>query len=248
MTKTALVTGGGAGIGEGISRRLAKEGMAVGVLDINAAYMEKTVAAIKTAGGKAVGLQADVSKRDQVTAAVAKLREAFGPVTVLVNNAALIEFSPFADISDETWDRTFAINVRGPFICTQAVLPDMKAAKWGRIINISSSGAQTGAPTAVPYTTSKAAMWGMTRSLALELGPLGITVNNIPPAAIKGTPNWHSNLAKFPIPEEQFVKSIPVGRAGEPEDIANAVAWLASESTSYVTGQTIGINGGRYLT
>jgi len=248
MTRTALVTGGGAGIGGGISLRLGKEGMNVGVLDINPAAIEKTVAAITAAGGKAVGLQADVSKRTEVNAAVAKLRQTFGPVTVLVNNAAIIEFFPFADITDEIWDRTMAINTRGPLICAQAVLPDMTAAKWGRIVNISSSGAQTGAPTAVPYTSSKAAIWGMTRSMALELAPLGITVNNIPPAAITGTPNWHKNLDKFPIPEEQFLKGIPVGRFGQPEDIGHAVAWLVSEGSSYITGQTIGVNGGRYFT
>jgi 2-hydroxycyclohexanecarboxyl-CoA dehydrogenase len=248
MTRTALVTGGAAGIGLGISLRLAKEGMNVGVLDINPAAIETALATIKGAGGKAIGLQADVSKRDQVNAAVAKLREAFGPVTVLVNNAALIEFTPFAEISDEQWDRTMAINTRGPIICAQAVLPDMKAAKWGRIVNISSSGAQTGAPTAVPYTSSKAAIFGMTRSMALELGPLGITVNNIPPGAITGTPNWHNNLARFPIPEEQFLKSISVGRFGQPEDMGHAVAWLVSEGSGYINGQTIGVNGGRYLT
>jgi 2-hydroxycyclohexanecarboxyl-CoA dehydrogenase len=247
MAKTALVTGGGAGIGEGIVLRLVKAGMSVGVMDINAAAAEKVAKDVNAAGGKAIALVADVSKADQVKAAVDKLRAAFGPVTVLVNNAGLIQFIPFADLSVEQWDRTFEVNVRGPFICAQAVLPDMKAAKWGRIINISSSGGQTGAPTAVAYTSSKAAIWGLTRSLALEYAPFGVTVNNIPPAAIKDTPNWHSNLERFPIPVDQFLKSVPVGRFGLPEDIGNAVAWLASEESSYITGQTIGVNGGRVL-
>src|SRR5437016_3388130 len=136
--------------------------MAVGVMDIDATGAEKVAADIKAAGGKAVALVADVSERDQVNAAVEKLRQALGPVTVLVNNAGIIQVIPFMEISVEQWDRTFEVNVRGSFNCIQAVLPDMKAAKWGRIINISSSGAQTGASTLVAYASSKAAIWGLT--------------------------------------------------------------------------------------
>jgi 2-hydroxycyclohexanecarboxyl-CoA dehydrogenase len=242
MTKVALVTG--AGVGEGIALRLAKAGMAVGVLDVNAADAEKVSADIKAKGGKALALVADVAKTDQVSAAVEKLRQAFGPVNVLVNNAGIIQIIPFMELSVDQWDRTFEVNVRGSFNCIQAVLPDMMAAKWGRIINISSSGAQTGASTLVAYASSKAAIWGLTRSLALEFGAYGITVNNIPPAAIKGTPNWERNKDRAPFPEEQFFKKIAVGRPGTPEDIGDAVTWLASEESGYITGQTIGLSGG----
>jgi 2-hydroxycyclohexanecarboxyl-CoA dehydrogenase len=248
MTRTALVTGAASGIGRACALRLAKEGMAVGVLDLTLDGAEKVAAEIKAAGGKAVALQADVSKREDVTAAVAELKAAFGPALVLVNNAGIVDFRPFEDVKDADWDQMFAVNVKAPYMFVQTMLADMRAAKWGRVIIISSSGAQTGAPTAVPYTTSKAAIFGMVRSLALELGSQGITVNNVPPAAIRDTGIWKANMVKFPIPVDVLAKTTPVGRLGEPEDIANAVAWLASEATSYVTGQTIGVNGGRYLT
>lgn len=248
MSKTALVTGAAAGIGRACAHRLAREDMSVGVLDLRLDGAERVAAEINASGGKAIAIQADVSKRNDVSAAVAKLRQAFGPVLVLVNNAGIVDFRNFEDVTDKDWDHMFAVNVKGPFMVSQTVLPDMRAARWGRIINISSSGAQTGAPTAVPYTTSKAAIFGMTRSLALELGHLGITVNNVPPGSINGTDIWNANKERFPISPETLAKTMPVGRLGEPEDVANAVAWLASESTGYVTGQTIGVNGGRYLT
>jgi 2-hydroxycyclohexanecarboxyl-CoA dehydrogenase len=137
------------------------------------------------------------------------------------------------------------VNLKGTFIVTQLALPDMLAAKWGRIVNISSSSAQTGAAGMVHYSASKGAMISMTRSLAQELGPLGITVNNIPPGTIMNTIMSEANRSKFPMSMDDLVKSIPVRRTGEPEDIANACSWLISEASGYVTGQTIGVNGGR---
>src|SRR5690606_640290 len=126
-------------------KRLAKEGIAIGVLDLDEARCADTVAAIKEARGDAIALAADVTKRDQVFAAVQKLRDTFGPITILVNNAGVTDFTPFEQVTDELWDFIYAVNVRGPMVLTQAVLPDMKAAHWGRIVNISSSSAQTGA-------------------------------------------------------------------------------------------------------
>ena len=248
MTKTALVTGAAAGIGRACAMRFAKEGMAVGVLDINLDGCEKVVAEIKAAGGKAIALEASIANRAQVNAAVAKLRQAFGPVTVLVNNAGITGFVPFKELTDEQWDRMMEINLKGTFIVTQVVLPDMEAAKWGRIVNISSSSAQTGAINMAHYSASKGAMVTLTRTLAQELGPLGITVNNIPPGSVMNTLMSEANRERFQIPFETLVNTIPVRRTGEPEDIANAAVWLASEATSYVTGQTIGVNGGRVVT
>jgi 2-hydroxycyclohexanecarboxyl-CoA dehydrogenase len=245
--KVALVTGAAAGIGAACAKRLAKDGMAVGVLDLDEERCADTVEAIRDAGGIALALGADVSKRDQVFAAVEKLRGELGPITVLVNNAGVTDFTPFEQITDELWDFVYAVNVRGPMIVTQAVLPDMKAAHWGRVVNISSSSAQTGALNMITYSSSKGAIVTMTRSMAQEFGPYGITVNNIPPGSVMGTIMSEANKHRFQRPENELLAAIPVGRRGEPNDIANACSWLCSEGTGYFTGQTVGVNGGRVV-
>jgi 2-hydroxycyclohexanecarboxyl-CoA dehydrogenase len=247
MEKVALVTGAAAGIGRACSVRLAKEGHAVGVLDLDEERCADTVKEITLAGGKAIALGADITNRAQVQAALAKLRTALGPVTVLVNNAGMAEFIPFEELTDALWDRMFAVNVRGTFIVTQEVIADMKAAKWGRIVNISSSSAQTGTHVQVHYSASKGAIISMTRSLAEALGPHGITVNNIPPGSVMGTIMFEANRSRLPVPIEQLTANMPVRRLGVPEDIANACAWLVKDETGYVTGQTIGVNGGRVV-
>jgi 2-hydroxycyclohexanecarboxyl-CoA dehydrogenase len=247
MHKVALVTGAAAGIGRACSVRLAKEGLAVGVLDLDEARCADTVKEITSAGGKSLALGADITNRTQVQAALAKLRAALGPVTVLVNNAGMAEFIPFEELTDALWDRMFAVNVRGTFVVTQEVIADMKAAKWGRIVNISSSSAQTGTQVQVHYAASKGAIISMTRSLAEALGPHGITVNNIPPGSVMGTIMSEANRSRFPVPIEQLTANMPVRRLGVPEDIANACAWLVNDQTGYVTGQTIGVNGGRVV-
>lgn len=247
MSKTALVTGAAAGIGRACALRLAREGIAVGVLDLDLIGCEKVVAEIQAAGGKAIALQASIADRAQVTTAVTKLRSAFGPVTIVVNNAGISNFIPFEELTDDDWNKMFVINTQGTFIVTQVVLPDMKAAQWGRIVNISSSSAQTGSVEQVHYSASKGAVISMTRSLAQALGPYGITVNNIPPGAVMGTIMSEANKDRFKMPMENLVKMIPVGRTGIAEDIANACAWLCHEDSSYVSGQTIGVNGGRVV-
>jgi 2-hydroxycyclohexanecarboxyl-CoA dehydrogenase len=245
--RVALVTGAAAGIGAACAKRLARDGVAVGVLDLDAERCGETVAAIQAVGGRALALGADVSNRDQVFAGVAVLREAFGPVTIVVNNAGVTDFTPFAELTDARWDFIYAVNVRGPMLCVQAVLPDMTAAKWGRIVNISSSSAQTGAVGMVAYSSSKGAVVTMTRSMAQEFGPLGITVNNIPPGSVMGTIMSEANRERFQIPVETLLQTVPVRRLGEPDDIANACGWLCLEESGYVTGQTIGVNGGRVV-
>lgn len=245
--KVALVTGAAAGIGAEICRQFADEGMAVGVLDLKLDAAQSVVDEITAKGGKALALAADVSDRGQVEAAVARLREEFGPITVLVNNAGISAWVPFEEIDDAAWDLMMAINLRGPFIVTQTVLPDMKEAKWGRIINISSSSAQTGARWMAHYSASKGGVVAMTKTLAHELSPLGITVNNIPPASVAGTVMYEETKHLMPMTPEEAAAMMPVRRLGEPADIANAAVWLASEKTGYVTGQTIGVNGGRVI-
>jgi 2-hydroxycyclohexanecarboxyl-CoA dehydrogenase len=245
--RVALVTGAAAGIGAACARRLAKDGIAVGVVDLDAERCAETVEAIKASRGDAIALGADISDREQVKAAVAKLREAFGAITIVVNNAGVTDFTPFEEITEERWELVYRINVLGQIIVTQEVLPDMKAAHWGRIVNISSSSAQTGAINMATYSSSKGAIVTLTRTLAQELGPLGITVNNIPPGSVMGTIMSEANRDKFQIPTEVLLSGLPVRRMGEPNDIANACAWLCHEDTGYVTGQTIGVNGGRVV-
>lgn len=245
--RVALVTGAAAGIGRSCSLRLAREGLAVGVLDINLQGCDRVVDEIKRTGGSAIALEASIADRAQVTAAVGKLRATFGPVTVLVNNAGITGYVPFKRITDEEWDQMVEINLKGPFIVTQVVLPDMEAAEWGRIVNISSSSAQTGAVGMAHYSASKGGLIALTRTLARELGPLGITVNNIPPGSVMNTEMSEANRHRFQIPVETLLETIPVRRTGEPEDIANTCAWLVSEASGYVTGQTIGVNGGRVV-
>jgi 2-hydroxycyclohexanecarboxyl-CoA dehydrogenase len=246
-TRTALVTGAAAGIGKACSLRLAREGIAVGVLDLNLEGCEAVVAEIKAAGGQALALQASIADRKQVTQEVDRLRKEFGPVTILVNNAGISNFIPFEELKEDDWHRMLEINVIGAFIVTQVVLPDMKAAHWGRVVNISSSSAQSGSIEQVHYSASKGAVVSMTRSMALALGPMGVTVNNIPPGSIMNTIMSEANRDRFILPPEQLAKSLPVRRLGVPEDIANACVWLVSEDTGYVTGQTIGVNGGRVM-
>ncbi len=247
MQKVALVTGGAAGIGRACCIRLAAEGHAVGVLDLDEERCADTVKAVHAAGGRAVAVGADISNRAQVRAALSKLRSALGPITILINNAGMSQFLPFEEITDEQWDRMFAVNVRGTFIVTQEVLPDMKAAKWGRIVNISSSSAQTGTRVQPHYSASKGAIVSLTRSLAEAFGPYGITVNNVPPGSVMHTIMSEENRNRFPVPIDTLTANMPVRRLGEPEDIAHACAWLCDERSSYVTGQTIGINGGRVV-
>ncbi|WP_310534251.1 SDR family NAD(P)-dependent oxidoreductase [Novosphingobium sp.] len=245
--KVALVTGGQAGIGAACAKRLARDGVAIGVLDLTADLCADTVAAIEAAGGEAIALGADISDRAQVKAAVAKLRETFGPITILVNNAGITDFVPFEEITEARWEVVYRINVLGQIIVAQEVLSDMKAKGWGRIVNISSSSGQTGAVGMCTYSSSKGAVITLTRSMAQELGPLGITVNNIPPGSVMGTIMSEANRDKFQIPTEMLLQAIPVRRMGEPNDIANACAWLCHEDSGYVNGQTIGVNGGRVV-
>lgn len=243
---TAIVTGGAAGLGLAISEALAARGTKVAIFDVQAEQLQQQVARLRGEGATVNGYVVDVSDRGQVSAAVDRVRDDLGPVLILVNNAGIEQFGKFADITDEFWDRVMAVNLRGPFVCTQEVLPDMLAAKWGRIVNISSSSAQGGQSHMAAYVGSKAGVIGLTKALALELGPKGITVNTIPPGMVV-TPMLEKAIAegRFSAPLEHFAKITPVRRAGRPEDIANAAMFLCQDESSYVTGQVIGVNGGR---
>jgi 2-hydroxycyclohexanecarboxyl-CoA dehydrogenase len=250
VNKVALVTGAANGIGKATAKRLARDNIAIGVLDLLADGAAKVADEIAGAGGKAIALSADVSRRESVGAALAKLREAFGPVTIVVNNAGITGFKPFLELTDEEWDRMMAINLRSAFIVAQLAIPDMIEARWGRIINISSSSAQSGSVKMAHYSASKGGMIALTRTLALEFGEYGITSNVIPPRFIHNTAMSNESFEQQPHLKASFQTMIdagPIRRHGEPEDIAGAVAWLASDETGYVTGQVIGVNGGRYI-
>ena len=249
MNKVALVTGAAAGIGAATARRLAKDGIAIGVLDLTEERAAGTVADIKAAGGRALALGADISDRAQVNAAVARLRETFGPVTIVVNNAGITGFVPFLELTDDEWDTMLRINLKGTFIVTQVVIPDMIAARWGRIINISSSSAQSGAAKMAHYSSSKGGMIAFTRTLAQEFGEYGITSNTIPPRFVHNTEMSNASFEREDMKDrfQAMIDAGPILRHGEPEDIAGAAAWLASDEAGYVTGQVIGVNGGRYI-
>nr|WP_308301297.1 SDR family oxidoreductase [Frankia sp. Mgl5] len=165
---------------------------------------------------------------------------------ILVNNAGVVQFDRFESITDELWERVMAVHLRGPYLVTQTVLPDMRAANWGRIVNISSSSAQGGQERMAAYVSSKAGLIGLTKTLALELGRQGITVNTIAPGMVV-TPQLLGQISKgnFTASLERFAKITPVRRAGRPEDIANAAVFLCDDASSYITGQIIGVNGGR---
>lgn len=247
--KVALITGAAAGIGAACAQRLAREGVAVGVLDLDVARCAAAVQAITAAGGAALALGADISDRAQVKAALAQLRNAFGPITILINNAAVTGYVPFLEMTDAQWEAIHRVNLTGCFIVTQEVLPDMIAAGWGRIINISSAAAQVGAKNMAHYASSKAGMIGLTRTLAVEFGPSGITANVIPPRFITGTIMSEHSFAggKQPMSREALAAMGPICREGQPADIAATAAFLASEEAGFITGQVIPVNGGRII-
>ena len=244
--KVAIITGGGSGIGLAIAGRLADDGIAVAVLDRDASAADAAAAAIKAAGGDAVGLAVDVTDRPGVESAVAAVVDQLGAPTILVNNAGLPQFGSFLKLDLDTWQRVIDVNLTGTFHCCQVVLPHMVAAGWGRIVNISSSSAQGGQQLMAAYVSSKAGVIGLTKSLALEFGRKGITVNTIPPGFID-TPMLRESEEQGQLGPgvDAAIAATPVRRIGLPEDIAAATAFLVRDDASYITGQVIGVNGGR---
>ncbi len=230
--KTAVVTGGASGIGKAVAERLRADGYHVATIDLNPS-------------GEEFAHTADVTDRAQVDTALSAIRAHLGPVGILVNAAGLDGFKRFSDITFGQWQKVIDVNLHGVFHCCQAVLPDMVEAGWGRIVNISSSSTHSGTPYMAHYVAAKSAVNGLTKSLALEYGPAGITVNAVPPGFID-TPMLRGAEARGRIADvEATIAKTPVRRMGKPEDIAAACAFLISEEAGYITGQLLGVNGGR---
>jgi len=227
-----------------VAGRLAAEGAAVAVFDRDQGACEEVAAAIGESGARARGYAVDVTDRGAVDAAVAAVGEHLGVPQILVNSAGIDSFIPFLELGFEEWQRTIDVNLSGVFHCCQAVLPHMVAAQWGRIVNISSSSTQTGTPRMGAYVAAKSGVNGLTKCLALEFARHGVTVNAIPPGFID-TPMLRAADAAGQLSIEAATKSTPVGRPGRPEDIAAMCAYLCRDEAGYVTGQTIGVNGGR---
>lgn len=240
--RVAVVTGGGSGIGRAIAVRLAEDTAKVAIWDINAAGAEETAHMIRDAGGTAIAINADCSDKTVIKHAADQTRAELGPIAILVNNAGIAPFNLFLETDDELFDKVIRINLKGPWLMTKECLPDMLAAGWGRVINITSSSVQTGSPAQGHYVSSKGGLVGMSKALALEFAASGVTFNIIPPGFID-TPM----LRAAPVDAEAFAQTLPMKRIGQPEDIAAAAAYLASEEASYITGQTISTNGGRYM-
>lgn len=247
MTRVAMVTGGASGMGEATCHELGRRGHKVAVLDVNGEAAHRVAEELRAEGADALGVAADVANRPAVEEAFAKVRSELGPVSILVTSAGMVGFAPFIDITPESWARIIDVNLTGTFHCCQAALPDMIAAKWGRIVMISSSSAQRGSPRMAHYAASKGALISLTKSLAREYAPLGITVNNIPPSGID-TPMQHQSQAQGHVRSNaEIANQIPVGHLGTGADIAAAVAFLCSEQAGFITGQVLGVNGGAVM-
>jgi 3-oxoacyl-[acyl-carrier protein] reductase len=244
--KTAIVTGAARGIGAATARRLAADGMAVAVLDLDESACTGTVKEIENAGGRALAVGADVSRGDQVTAAVERIAAELGPPAVLVNNAGVIRDNLLFKMTDDDWDTVLGVHLRGAFLMSRAAQQHMTAQNWGRIVNLSSSSA-LGNRGQANYAAAKAGMQGFTKTLAIELGKFGITANAVAPGFI-ATDMTAATAARVGVPFEDFAKGaaerIPVRRVGQPEDVAHVISFLVSEGAGFVSGQVIYVAGG----
>jgi 3-oxoacyl-[acyl-carrier protein] reductase len=244
--RVAIVTGAARGIGAATVRRLAADGMAVGVVDLDEQACSGTVDAITSAGGRAVAAGADVSKADQVEAAVGKIAAELGPPAVLVNNAGIIRDNLLFKMSEDDWDAVLGVHLRGAFLMSRAAQQYMVEQRYGRIINLSSSSA-LGNRGQVNYSAAKAGMQGFTKTLAIELGQFGITANAVAPGFIV-TDMTAATAARVKMDFDEFQQAaasrIPVRRVGQPEDVANVISFLASEGAGFVSGQVIYVAGG----
>ena len=244
--RVAIVTGAARGIGAATARRLAADGMAVAVLDLDAAACTDTVDAITNTGGRAMAVGADVSKADQVEAAVGKVAAELGPPAVLINNAGIIRDNLLFKMTEDDWDMVLGVHLRGAFLMSRAAQKHMVEQRYGRIVNLSSSSA-LGNRGQVNYSAAKAGMQGFTKTLAIELGPFGVTANAVAPGFI-ATDMTAATAARIGMSFEDFqaaaATQIPVRRVGQAEDVAYVISFLCSEGAGFVSGQVIYVAGG----
>ncbi|GAA3523380.1 3-oxoacyl-ACP reductase FabG [Amycolatopsis ultiminotia] len=245
-SRVAIVTGAGRGIGAAVARRLAADGFAVGLLDLDEAGVREGAEAIVADGGRAVGVPLDVSDADQVDAAVTRVAEELGAPTVLINNAGITRDNLLFKMTEQDWDSVLNVHLRGSFLMTRAVQKYQTEQKWGRIVNLSSTSA-LGNRGQVNYSAAKAGMQGFTKTLAIELGKFGVTANAIAPGFI-ATDMTAATAERVGMSFDEFkaaaAAQIPVQRVGTPEDIANVAAFLVSEGAGFVSGQVIYVAGG----
>ncbi|WP_247613705.1 SDR family NAD(P)-dependent oxidoreductase [Mycolicibacterium septicum] len=244
LSRTAVVTGGGSGLGQAISVQLAADGHRVAVMDVNVEAAEKVVAEIQSAGGKAAAVAVDVSDESSVIDGFNVVRDTFGPVEILVTSAAIAGFTRFDKITLDEWNRYMAVNLTGTFLCARAAVSDMVATGWGRIVTISSAAGQQGAPAQGHYSATKGGVIAMTKTLALDYARKGITANTVPPFVID-SPMLRQQQQEGKLPAtEHLTMAIPAGRLGAGADVAAVCSFLCSEAAGYVNGQVIGVNGG----
>lgn len=244
--RVALVTGAGRGIGKTVARHLARQGMAVGVNDVDRALVEKAVAEFRAEGLQALGLPADVASKAQVTDAFARLEAELGPPWLLVNNAGVLNAGPTAELSEEAWDAAFAVDAKGVFLCSQAAIRQMIPRRQGRIVNVASIAGVIVRTAQIAYCSAKAAVVHFSRCLAVEMAPYGITVNCLCPGM-----TWTEMLSRSAVERgldlDGMVRLIPAGHMAKEEDHAHLVAYLASDEAAHLTGQVICVDGGQSL-
>ena len=246
VSRVAIVTGAARGIGAAVAKRLAADGYAVAVLDLDEASCKDTVAAIEADGGRAIGVGADVSNSDQVNAAVDRVADELGPPTVLINNAGITRDNLLFKMTEQDWDSVLGVHLRGAFLMSRAVQKHQVEQGWGRVVNLSSTSA-LGNRGQANYAAAKAGMQGFTKTLAIELGRFGVTANAVAPGTIE-TAMTAATAARIGVDFNDFkaaaAQQIPVGRVGQPDDIAHTVSFLVSEGAGFVSGQVIYVAGG----
>lgn len=246
-----MVTGAAAGIGLAIATRLAKEKYAIAIADIDEAGAKRAAQALRRQGRRTAAIVCDVGERAGASRMVQDASRALGDISLLVNNAGIVHLGPLATVSEKDWRDLFRVNVDGVLFCCQAVLPRMMARRQGNIVNIASWNGKLGAPNFGAYSATKAVVINLTQALAREVAPHGIRVNAVCPGIVAGTPMREQVEREGEryglLPSEERAKAIPLGRLGRPEEIANAVAFLASDEAAYMTGQAINVTGGLWL-
>lgn len=240
--KTALITGGGQGMGLAVARALGARGANLAINDISASRAEEAAASLTSDGLTAIAVPADITSKSDIQQMVQQTLDAFGGLHILINNAGILYPTSVADMPEDEWDRVIEVNLKGTFLCAQAVLPAMKEAGWGRIVNFSSTaGKNVSTVGGAHYTASKAGVLGFTRHLAKEVAPAGITVNAVCPGLID------TEMVRATIDDAKtkaYAGSFPIQRLGQPSEVADLVAFLASDQAAYITGASLDINGG----